>query len=741
MACTMNNQKSCISESVQVSPTRWQDYFFKSTSKLNLVGPTAPPSGSRKWQWIILAVLAIGVLSFIGAFFALNRVHRGSLKGLYAEMSSNINEKIDPCDDFYEFACGSFAERHVVPKDQAEISYFTLETDRVKKEIMDKLDGPSLTQKSKPLQYIKRIWDSCVNDKSITSTRLTDLMEYFQVLDSLKNWQERFAKVTKDGYNVFFTLDVEDDPKWSYTKLVSIDKPHLPFAGLISREASGSSGLSIFYAQLLSMAKNNQRWINYYDIAHHVIEFESWIMNYSTPELVRLRNPNAFNQKTSYQFLEKMEAMDWKDILYVVFNKTFSSWDNIVVHDLEYFESFAKIVERKNDSFLTDYIKMAVIRDNCFILGDQCRSSLGLLLNSTNPSLMLNFEKEMCFNTISEHLEELLMKVYATDSYWTNEYSMTKMAGNLMFQLEDLIQNMKWMDNDTMTAALAKVRSLKYNVEVKLPYWLDYDPYLEQNFIQAPHINDTHKELDMFTLWRDVVEFMLANKRLGLTNFIWSRESWPLSLFHNRPKYMQKGKLYVPAMMIKGHFYDENYPTALKFGLLGTLMGHAMTHSVDGVANKHENEVAQRNFWTQKTTDNFNSQMQCLVEAYQSEKINIDVPGAWVNGNSTLDENLADLIGLELAYQAYKNISLSIKETKYPDPFNSYTDDQMFFMSYANVHCNSDNYQTLLNLMVGTHSPRKHKVNVPLKQMRQFANAFACSPSSKMNPVTKCSIK
>ena len=174
------------------------------------------------------------------------------------------------------------------------------------------------------------------------------------------------------------------------------------------------------------------------------------------------------------------------------------------------------------------------------------------------------------------------------------------------------------------------------------------------------------------------------------------------------------------------------------------MLAHEIIHSIDEVATKFDQDI-QEKYWTNETIRHFNSKMKCLIEAYRGEDIEIngkEIDGK-IDGRSTLDENLADLMGLMVTYKAYKKVNPTswTATSEYPDSLKHFSSDQMFFLSYANVHCSSDAGQAQADLALGVESPRKYKVNVPLKHMDQFAQAFQCRTGSKMNPAKKCSIE
>ena len=174
--------------------------------------------------------------------------------------------------------------------------------------------------------------------------------------------------------------------------------------------------------------------------------------------------------------------------------------------------------------------------------------------------------------------------------------------------------------------------------------------------------------------------------------------------------------------------------------MLGSLLAHEFTHQIIGLTDKFYNGKSA-DYWTPETKKSFKRKMNCLVDAYEKEDIQIIGKKfkERINGTSTLHENFADLWALNLAYKGLKNTTSQEEPYEYPESVKKFTPEQLFFLSYANVHCSSDSGKVANDLYLGVHSPRKYRVNVPLKHMPEFAQAFQCKAGSKMNPKDKCS--
>ena len=162
-----------------------------------------------------------------------------------------------------------------------------------------------------------------------------------------------------------------------------------------------------------------------------------------------------------------------------------------------------------------------------------------------------------------------------------------------------------------------------------------------------------------------------------------------------------------------------------------------MTHAFDAVADHYSQAMGSR-FWSDSTQNNFQDKMKCLVDLYNREELECVPFGSLVqvsiNGSFSLNGNLADLIGLHVAYNAFKSTRVARTDaSELPAPLRDRSGDQLFFLSYANGYCSNQ-----LKPTSAKEPTNKFIVNLPLSQMKEFTEAFGCRSGCRMNPREKC---
>jgi predicted metalloendopeptidase len=173
-----------------------------------------------------------------------------------------------------------------------------------------------------------------------------------------------------------------------------------------------------------------------------------------------------------------------------------------------------------------------------------------------------------------------------------------------------------------------------------------------------------------------------------------------------------------PAAILQPPFFDMNADDAVNYGAIGGVIGHEISHGFDDKGRKFDGKGALRDWWTEADSERFQARADVLVRQYSAFS---PLPGANVNGEFTLGENIGDLSGLEVAYRAYQ-IALGGKAAPIMDGF---TGDQRFFIGYAQAWPRQYREEELRRrLSIDPHSPSEYRANGVLRNMPAFHRAF-----------------
>ena len=664
------------------------------------------------------------------------------------EFAANINSSVDPCDDFYEYACGSFRRKYPIPDGRSQVDYYTLYADRVHRTIVDRLEGDELLADTtaKPLKYLKRVWQSCVHEISMYD-QLPELYKYLEEIDQLGSWVAKFEKLSSNGFNVILTIGMDSDPIWT-APTISIGSPELEFADAYSSEGPVLDALRDYYVRLIGLYYEDMNREDRLNLAREIIEFESWMFTNSTPASQKVNNFNRKRVTTRGANGYTSPHLVWDEVL-----KSFIKSDSdfsfvpLMINDVKYMDNFKKLITSKDDKFYSEYFKLAVTHQLCFFLGSRCRSFYIDMAQAMGKfEDRRQFRKDKCYKTLETTLEGAMFKTFDKEFALIKRNFIDTLNSNLTVEMRNLVESFSWIDEKSMEKVSRRLSQVNRNTMIKHKYDFVSERSFERHFETVPFIDAESEKIDLFTHFKGLIEW---NKRKDFAMYGKNRAIWPISLFATHPSWMdEEGLYFLPAYLVDDRLFDSELPEQIQFGMLGTLLAHGATRSFDRRADQWQRHWEER-FWTNETRDAFSDRMQCVVDIYDGQEVEIDgeSSGLKIDGSSTLDENLADMIGLHVAYEAFKNdtwdhqpswSSSPANVTKFPHPLRDMVDDRLFFLSYANVHCSNDAKHVPHVIEKGFKSPRKYRVNLPLSQNKKFAEAFQCREGSKMNPAQRC---
>jgi putative endopeptidase len=194
-------------------------------------------------------------------------------------------------------------------------------------------------------------------------------------------------------------------------------------------------------------------------------------------------------------------------------------------------------------------------------------------------------------------------------------------------------------------------------------------------------------------------------------------------------------EIVFPAGILSFPFFDKDADDAINYGAIGAVIGHEMTHGFDDQGRQYDKDGNLKDWWTKDDAEKFKQKVQIMIDQYNGYTV---LNNVHVNGSLTQGENLADIGGLAIAYQAFKNTP----QGKSNEKIDGFTPDQRFFLSFAQVWRIKNNDETLrLRINVDPHSPEMFRVNGPLSNTPAFYKAFNIKPGDKMYREEKDRVK
>jgi putative endopeptidase len=312
--------------------------------------------------------------------------------------------------------------------------------------------------------------------------------------------------------------------------------------------------------------------------------------------------------------------------------------------------------------------------------------------------------------TVGEALGELYVEVAFPPE---SKAQMEQLVDNLGVALKARLDRLEWMTPATREKALEKWASF----EPKIGYpdqWRDWSGLstsrdsLVANILAANAFNQA---------WQMA--------KIGKPK---DRSEWGMTPQTVNASYNPlMNQITFPAAILQPPFFDPNADPALNYGGIGAVIGHEMLHGYDDQGSRFDARGSFVNWWQPEDSENFANKTRMLVEQFDAYQA---LPGKPVNGNLTLGENIADLGGLTVSFDAMKLAN----GPDYVDPMvDEMTQDQRFFISWATVWRRLYTEKELtVRLVTDSHAPARYRANGAPQNMPAFAEAFGCSDSDPM---------
>ncbi|HEY9177777.1 MAG TPA: M13 family metallopeptidase, partial [Flavipsychrobacter sp.] len=308
---------------------------------------------------------------------------------------------------------------------------------------------------------------------------------------------------------------------------------------------------------------------------------------------------------------------------------------------------------------------------------------------------------------------ELLGKTYV-DKYFKPEAKqrMLDLVNNLQETYRDRIMRLDWMSDATKQKAVAKLNTFVNKIGYP-DKWRDYSKL---------EITDDNYAKNIFASSEFDYDYMVSKLGKPVDKTEWYMTPPTVNAYYN-PAF---NEIVFPAGILAFPFFDQNADDAINYGGIGGVIGHEMTHGFDDQGAKYDADGNLKNWWTEEDEKSFMAKTGVVVDQFNNYTV---LDTVHVNGELTLGENLADLGGLAIAYEAFQKT----EQYKKGEKIDGFTPTQRFFLSWAQVWRAKATDETMANrIITDPHSPAEWRTNGPLSNMPEFYEAFNIKEGDKM---------
>jgi membrane metallo-endopeptidase-like protein 1 len=294
-----------------------------------------------------------------------------------------------------------------------------------------------------------------------------------------------------------------------------------------------------------------------------------------------------------------------------------------------------------------------------------------------------------------------------------------------------MLETNDWLQEEDKPKAAEKADAMA--IEIGYPDWIKDNAKLDAEYEGLTAKNDEYfKNSLKYREWVALEELKLLREDVDTENSLWSIVGPAVVNAFYSPS--RNGILF-PAAILQPPFYHKDLPWYSNYGGIGMAIGHEITHGFDNNGRQYDKDGNFKQWWTQKSIDNFKEKAQCIIDQYSDYVMPEN--GRNLNGQQTQGENIADNGGVRESYKAYMdNIP---KQPRLPGV--DFTEEQMFFLSFSQIWCSVFKPEGVDDYIDnGVHSPGRYRVIGTLQNNEVFNDAFNCPPGSYMNRDVKCKI-
>ncbi len=627
-----------------------------------------------------------------------------------------MDNAIRPQDDFYNYVNGNWMKTVQIPADKARWGSFDElreNTDVAVLEILKESLGKSF-EKGSDGQKIADLYKSFVDFETRDRLSLGPIQGQLTDLDKIQNLTDLydyFVKYGKEGGNPFFGGYV-----YAHMKNSSMNAVYLGGGGL---------GLGRSYYQKED-EKNKQTLLDYTQYVNTLYSTAGQKTNdLKGPKVVAFEKEIASYLKTieeSRDAQKRYNPVAVADLGKLVKNMDVAKYlttmgfraDTVIISELKYYENLDQLLHPANLPVIKDYLKFHLINDATGYLTKELDELsfdfYGRKLKGQQEQRALD---KRGLEFVNSSVGELLGKLYVKDHFPEEaKEACEEMVQYLIRSFEIHIKDLAWMSPTTKEKALEKLS--KFTVKIGYPdKWKDYSKLAIGNSL--------YENVKNISLWAFQDNLSKQDKPVDKTE--WGMTPQTVNAYYH-PLH---NEIVFPAAILQPPFYDYKADAAINFGGIGAVIGHEISHGFDDAGSQYDGNGNLNNWWTEEDKTKFEAAADALVKQFESYE---PVPGVFVNGRFTLGENIGDLGGSSVAFDA---LQLYLKDKGNPGLIDGFTQNQRFFLSWAIIWRTKTTDEFVVNqVKTDPHSPAQYRAFGPIVNLNGFHEAWGTQPGDKM---------
>jgi putative endopeptidase len=631
----------------------------------------------------------------------------------------DIDAKVRPQDDFFHYASGAWMKRHPIPKTESRWGSFTMlrhATDEQLQALLKKVSATRRAEAGSAEQMIRDLYRSGIDmsrRKSLGLAPLSPLMKRIETMRNAGDIGMVIAHLERIGSGGVWGAGIDQDMKNSEKYIL-----HLGQGGLgmpdrdyyLKSDAESKRVRTAYEKHLARLLELSGRRKEARQEAALVLEIETAIAKISMKK-EDLRDVDKTYHKKSVAELRKLAPdVEWDEYFRILG----AAPKQVIIMQPAFFAGASRLLRTYPVEAWKTYLRTHLINDFANVLTPELEKEqfafYGTVLTGTRHMKPL---WRRILRVVNGGLSELLGELYVKEHFPPEAKRRVSMVvADLFRAYEARIQNLDWMTAGTKQKAIRKLRQMHR----KLGYPDKWKSYRGLEIVPDDYVGNV--------LRISAFEHKRAMRRLAkpVDHAEWFMSPQTVNAYCS----FGMNDIVFPAAILQHPFFDVSADDAFNYGAIGSVIGHEITHGFDDQGCKFDGKGNRKTWWTPSDNAQYKKKAKRLITEFDGYEVE---PGIHVNGQLTLGENIADLGGISIAFDAYQ---LRLAETGRAD-IGGFTPEQRFFLAYAGTEREQERpeYRKMM-VMTDPHSPSKFRVNGPLSNLPEFYAAFGVKKGDKL---------
>ncbi len=646
--------------------------------------------------------------------------------GQSMSLNDEINRKdmdttVSPTVDFFEYANGTWLKDTKIPAAYSGWgSFYILGDENLNKlkSILSSVEKESNVKKGSSQQLVGDFYYTGMDTVKIEQQGFDPIkkdLESVNMINNIKDFYKELVKVQLGFSNPLFSFGSGADAKDSKMNIAQLYQSGLgmPDRDYYLKDDNSTKTIREEYSQLItkSFMLIGYDSVKAMETAKEIIALETQLAKASMSRVEERDPHNIYHKMTVKELTALSSDFNWNEYFTLI---GVSNPGEINVAQPEFFKEVSNVVKTTPMNVLKEYLEWNIIRN-----AEPYLSNPFVEANFNFYGKVLNGTKEMqprwkrVLGTIDGQVGMELGKLFVAKYFppYAKKRALD-LVHNLMAALRVRIEKLEWMSPETKKAALKKLSEFT----VKIGYPDKWKSYKGLDINRDSYFGNV-LSASIFNSKKDIAKI---GKPVDKTE--WGMTPQTVNAYYNP----ENNEIVFPAGILQPPFFDPKADDAINYGGIGAVIGHEMTHGFDDQGRQYDGKGNMKDWWTKTDEENFDKRAQRIVDQFDSY---VAVDTLHINGKLTEGENIADLGGINISFDAF----MKTPEYKSGKEINGFTPSQRFFLSFANIWKIKNRPERLrLRVKVDPHSPEHYRVDGPLSNTPAFWKAFNVKPGDPM---------